>query len=270
MPRAMYGLFQQGFDNLIRANPIRLAWRQSHVCPCTMSSGGINGPGVQGGAHPSCLQCFGVGIYWDASVGPFDGLITFMNMNRSPDEPGAHLDEKFGPVNSGSPNITLAQSAEPTVWAEANTDDQFIEVDAASRFNVVLVQGFNQYVPYFESLTIAPTGAVTTWNSTTKKVQYIPYMIVGNEVICDLPDQTPYVVAFRAAPIYLINRKPGGLIHQRPFGTAQQQFLPARFQARQLDWWIRARTAQTDNSAGATLPEGGSAFPLNQTAGRIF
>jgi hypothetical protein len=249
-PQAAYGLFQQNFDNLITANSVNVVWRKSHACPCTATGGGMSGiPGVTGTAKPNCRTCHGTGVYWDAPSDPFPVLLTLMNMNRSPDEPGARLDATWGQELTGSPSITLAESVNPIAWAEASVDDQFIEVDATARYNAVLIAGVREVVPFFENLSIASGGAVTVWNSQTYEVSGITsYTVYENQVLTNLPQGTPYVVEFTASPVYLINRKPGGQPHVRPFGMAQGQSLPRRFQARQIDIWLRARFEHADDT----------------------
>lgn len=193
-----------------------------------------------------------------------------MAMARSPDEPGAKLDEVAGPVLSGSPSITVAQSINDEVWREASIDDQFIECDAPARFNAVLTQGVLNFVPFFQDLSIEPTGAVTTWDAINNiTIPVDSYTVTGNEVQTTLPLGTPFTVEFQATNIYLIFRKPGGQAHVRPFGTAQAQQLPRRFQAYQIDRWIRARMAMPDNVAGQTQAVSGATLPIITTVGRI-
>lgn len=270
IPRAAFGLAQQAFDSLIHVNGVRLMWRKAHTCPCTNSSSGTgaSGPGVPGSGKPSCLTCYGLGIYWDAPVGPFMAGFSFMGLVRAPDEPGAKVDEVYGTALNSSPSITIAQSLSPEVWVEASVDDQFIEVDAPTRFNAVLTQGYLNVVPFFDALTIEPTGAVTTWNSTSKTaVPVTGYTVTENEVQTTLPLGTPFTVEFRATSVYIALRKPGGQAHVRPMGYEQDQHLPRRFQAQQLDRWIRAR-AQTPDAA-PPAQESNAVFPVITAAGAI-
>lgn len=225
---------------------------------------------MQGSGQPQCLTCHGLGIYWDDPIGPFIGLVTFMSMTRSPDEPGAKMDEVAGQVLSGSPSITVAQSINNEVWSGASIDDQFIEYDAPARFNAVLVQGVQNFVPFYEDLTIESSGAVTTWDSIHNIVNpYVNYTVTGNQVQTTLPLGTPFTVEFEATNIYLVFRKPGGQAHIRPFGTAQAQQLPRRFQAYQVDRWIRARMSMPDSVAGQTQTVSGAVLPIITTVGRI-
>lgn len=270
MPQAVYGLAQQPFDNLIATNGVRVLWRKSHQCPCSFSGNGLSAAGVQGSGRPSCQTCSGLGIYWDNPVGPLTALITFMNMNRSPDEPSAGLDDVSGPVLNASPSITVAQSINADVWANASIDDQFVEVDAPARFNAVLTQGVQNFVPFFQDLTIEPTGAVTTWDAVNNIVIPVTgYTATQNEVQTSLPIGTPFTVEFEATNIYLVFRKPGGQAHIRPFGMTLNQMLPRRFQARQIDRWIRARTLQADNVNGQTQVVSGASFPVVTTIGQL-
>ena len=116
------------FDALIAASGVRLLWQKSHLCACT-----YGGP-IPGSPDPACSTCSGRGYYWDSPVGPFVGLITFIHLVTSPDEPGAIMDEKFGQIFRGKPTLTIPYAGAPTVWSQSSTNDIFVEMDALDRF----------------------------------------------------------------------------------------------------------------------------------------
>lgn len=226
---------KEPFENIIGRIGVRLVWQKSHLCPCTY------GGSLPGSPDPQCVTCSGRGTYWDPpGCGPFQGLITFMHLSPSPDEPGTIMDAKFGMIQRGEPALTIPYSA-GRPWAEASINDLFIEIDAIDRFNAELQVGGVTTVPYQERLSIKKTGAVTVWDPTTKAVVPVSGYTVSGATVT-LPSgyatSTPYVVEFNAAKAYVAWRESGSLPHDRPFGQINE---PKRFRLQQLDLWLRGQ-----------------------------
>lgn len=234
-PIAPYVMPSRAYSQLLSAYGISLTWAKSHLCPCT-----FNGPNMlTGSPDPVCTTCSGYGYYWDAPSAPFNGLISFMHMAPSPDEPGVQMDEKFGQIMRSEPILTIPYS-QSVAWSGCSLNDIIVEVNAIDRFNAQLqVGGRTSVVPYQQNLTIALTGAVTVYNPTTSGVQVVSgYTVSGAQVL--LPSSyasgTAYIVEFYAAKTFVCWRAAGSLPHSRPFSGEPE---PRRFRLQQLDLWLR-------------------------------
>ena len=225
------------FDALIAASGVRLLWQKSHLCACT-----YGGP-IPGSPDPACSTCSGRGYYWDSPVGPFVGLITFIHLVTSPDEPGAIMDEKFGQIFRGKPTLTIPYAGAPTVWSQSSTNDIFVEMDALDRFQRRASSRAKSNRPVSTSALdrglrrghgLDPIGHVTSFVSG--------YVVSGATVT--LPSGyatgTPYVVELTAAKVYVAWRESGALAHQRPFAQSKE---PKRFNVQTLDLWLRGKSA---------------------------
>ena len=226
------------FDTLIGAYGIRMAWCRSHSCPC------VYGGSIPGSPDPQCTSCGGRGVYWDQPLGPFQTLLTFIRHGPTPDEPGTMMDQDQGLLLNGEPTLTIPYSGtyvqQSTVWQEAGVYDLFVEIDAISRFNANLQVGGNMNVPYPQAVTIAPTGAVTTYDAVTHSVvSGVSYAVSGITVTpSGLATGTNYTVDFEAAPCYVAYRIAGMPAHVRPFGGLN---YPRRFRLQTLDLWTRQK-----------------------------
>lgn len=221
------------FENLINAMGVDLQWAKSHACPC------IYGGAIPGSPDKKCKRCGGRGVYWDAFSDTFRGLITFIHMSPTPDEPGAIMSEQQGLILNAEPALTIGAN-NPTVWAQASIYDLFVEINSISRYNAELQVGGRTTLPYPQNVTVAPSGAVTVWNPATQDIiQTDSYTVSGATVtLYDYPDDTSYFVEFTAAPSYVAYRAAGATPHVRPFGNAKE---PRRFRLQQLDLWTRTR-----------------------------
>ena len=233
-PPAWKSIAPAFFENLIAQEGVRLLWQQGHLCPCT-----FGGP-QPGSPDPQCNTCDGRGYYWDAPFGPFVGLVTFMHISPSPDEPGAVMDEKVGIVQRSEPALTIPYTA-GLPWTNATLNDIFVEIDAIDRFDAELTVGSDQAVPYQNGLSIAPSGAVTVYDTTTHAIVPVSgYTVSGATVL--LPSGyasgTSYVVEFFAAKTFVAWRNAGSIGHDRPFGQLNE---PKRFRLQTLDLWLRER-----------------------------
>lgn len=233
------------FDAMINQYGVRLLWMKAHDCPC------VYGGSMPGTPEIGCTTCHGRGVYWDAPVGPFQGLITYSQMvgARSIDDPGATMDETYGVVQRADPVLTLvATPASPNgvIWAAASMYDAYVELDAITRFSTTLTVGGSAALPYQQSATVAASGAVTIYDTATKSVVVIPasgYTFSGGEVtLTGYPPDTAYTVEYTAAPVYVAWKKAGSFPHVRPLGAGVPN-LPKRFQLQLLDLWTRARAA---------------------------
>jgi hypothetical protein len=222
------------FDQLITAYGITLLWSKSHTCPCL-----FGGP-VEGSPDPACETCFGRGFYWDLPAAPFIGLITWAHFAPAPDEPGALMDTHRGLIQHATPTLTIPSIA-GDVYGEANLYDAFTEVNALERFNAQLEYPYRMSVPYQQSVTIAPSGAVTMYDPVNKiVVPVLGYTVSGVSITVSggIVSGTSLIVDFTAAPTYVAFRRVGGMTHMRPFGNLDE---PRRFMLQTLDLWTRAR-----------------------------
>jgi hypothetical protein len=257
-PFAQYVLPRQPFEAMIANSGSRMNWLKSHACPCIMNTV------IPGSPDPACNSCQGRGVYWDQPLWPFFGLLTFMHMAPSPDEPGVLVDTDFGQISHGEPTLTVPyevgqaataaqNNTQHTIWQTMSTDDALVEIDAQERFQTTLVVGQTQVVPYQHSLSIATSGAVTTYDSVNHlSVPVTGYTVSGASVLLpsNFASGTPYTVEFYAAPVWVVFRKAGGLPHVRPFGAPTPVNEPRRFRIQSLDIWLRAR-ASFPNSTSA-------------------
>lgn len=234
------------FDALLAAYGVRLLWRKSHMCPCSWN------PTIPGSPDPACQTCGGRGVYWDAPVGPFTGLITWRHFSPTPDEFGARTHEVAGQLQHGEPTLTIPYTADTTgtIWRDASQFDAFVELDMVDRFSANLVVGGVQAVPYQQGLTVPVSGAVTTYDLTTKQVSSVSGYVVSGAAVtlpASYPAETPYTVEFFANPVFVAYRPAGGFAMARPFGNGVNH-LPRRYRLQTLDLWTRARVYPNDPS----------------------
>lgn len=243
----------KAFDVFVQGAGIRFGWMKSHTCPCTLANG------VSGSPDPACMSCFGRGVYWDGPL-PFTGFVTYMHTSSAPDEPGVERDTTEGLVQRAEPTLTIpfqGQNEENTVWQNASTFDAYLEYDAPTRFNTVLVSGGQTVLPYQNGLNVTQ---VAIYNRETR--QSIPvspddYTVSNGSVILssNYPSETAYTVEYFAQPVYVAFRTAGGLVHARPFG-GNQGHIPKRFRIVALDLWMRASVAG-DGPMGNLSPQMG-------------
>lgn len=223
---------KEPMDALLAAYGIDLNWQRSHLCPCT-----YGGP-IAGSPDPACQTCLGRGWYWDAPSATFRGLITFMHLSPSPDEPGAQMSDKFGVSLRAEPTLTIPSTASG-IYSQASMNDVFVEVDAIDRFEVQLQVGGNTALPYEQQLNVPASGAVTIYDTATNAVVQVSGYVVSGAVVT-LPSGyalgTPYIVSYTAAKAYVAWREAGAMPHSRPFGDIN---LPRRFRLQALDLWLR-------------------------------
>ena len=238
-PMNPYAMPPGTFDAIISAYGVRLSWQKSHLCPC------VYGGGIAGSPDNQCQTCLGRGWYWDAPSSPFVGLITFMHLAPSPDEPGAVTDEKWGMMNRGEPVVTLGATTGSdinvqTVYTTASLNDIFTELDTSDRFESELQVGGIQSVPYQQNVSIAASGAVTIYDPINHIVTPVTGYVVSGATVT-LPGSyvsgTAYVVEYFASKSYVAYRHAGATAHERPFGSGLKQ--PRRFRLQLLDLWLR-------------------------------
>jgi hypothetical protein len=272
VPSASFLLPPGRFEAVMAQVPAqRVSWMKGHACPCTFSPTAVVGRlSTPGGAQKACQTCLGLGFYWDAPTVPFRALISFMHMSPSPDEPGTVMNANFGAVQVSEPSLTIPYQtpglaiddpAQPTAaWSDASTDDLFIAVDMLSRYTAKLQVGGIENLPFQQNLQIAPSGAVTVWDSATSSVVQVPsYGVSGPTVTIDgYPNGTSYMVEFQSASLYVAFRRAGGLPHVRPFGGGTLN-EPRRFRLQTLDFWTRQRGIQASAPGSTTI--GGTAIP---------
>lgn len=259
-----YTMPPAALDAVVNRYGIRLTWQKSHLCPCT-----YGGP-LTGSPDNQCTTCFGRGWYWDPPSIPFVGLITFMHLSPSPDEPGVETSEKFGMVNRGEPTLTIPNTynaspdaqdllSDPDIlseadlfnligtqgntnpaYAQSSINDVFTEVDTSDRFEVQLQVGGTQVVPYEQNVNIPASGAVTVYDTVNHVVVPVSGYVVSGSVVT-LPGGyatgTPYIVSYFASRSYVAFRNAGGMAHDRPLGLGLNQ--PKRFRLQALDLWLR-------------------------------
>ncbi len=232
---------QGGFEALLDKVGINLAWKKSHACPCSWG-----GP-LPGSPDPACQTCSGRGIYWDASSASFKGLLVWAASSLTPNDFGLVEDEAVGQMQRGEPTLTIPYNAGPSgiIWQNASVFDAFVELDSFIRFTANLSVGGVTALPYQEGLSVAPSGAVTYYDTTTKMSTIVSgYTVSGANVLLPntFPLDTSYVVEFTANPVFVAFRRAGALPRVRPFGGPVES-LPRRFQVQTLDVWSRARVS---------------------------
>lgn len=232
-PISPYVLPVGPLDGLVAAYGNDLTWQRSHLCPCT-----YGGP-IAGSPDVACNTCKGIGWYWDAPSAVFRGLITFIHMSPTPDEPGTTMSDKFGVVQLSEPTLSIPWTTASGIWTAASINDVFVEPNALDRYETELQKGGVQTVPYQQNLTIPLTGAVTVYDVANKVVVPVSGYTVSGPTVT-LPsgyaDGTPYVVSYTAAKAYVAWRSAGTMGHDRPFGNLT---LPKRFRLQTLDLWLR-------------------------------
>lgn len=168
---------------------------------------------------------------------------------------GVVEDQALGQMQRGEPTLTIPYNAGPSgiIWHNASVFDAFVEPDSLERYTANLMVGGVTAVPYQEGLSIAPSGAVTYYDTTTKRsVAVSGYTVSGANVL--LPDTFPldtaYIVEFLANPVFIAFRRAGGMPRVRPFGAGIDA-LPRRFQVQSVDIWSRARVSPGDPGPNA-------------------
>lgn len=241
------------FDVFMRGAGIRFGWMKSHTCPCTMADG------ISGSPDPACQTCVGRGIYWDTPV-QFTGFVTYMHTSSAPDEPGVHRDTTEGLVQRAEPTLTIpfqGAGGEHAVWENASTFDAYVEYDAPTRFNTVLVSGGQTVLPYQNSVQVTGVSIYDRVTKTSVPIVASDYTVQNGSVILspDYPPETAYTVEYFALPVYVAYRDAGGLVHARPFGGSQGT-IPKRFRIMTLDLWTRATQAGDGPMGGVPPPLG--------------
>lgn len=231
-PPASIVLPNAPFDGVIAAYGIDLNWQKSHLCPC------IYGGPITGAPDPACQTCLGRGWYWDAPSDTFRGLITFIHLSPSPDEPGTITSDKFGMIDRGEPTLTIPQTA-AVPYANASVNDIYTEVGTHERFQAELQAGGNTLLPYQQGLSVPASGAVTVYDSANSVVVSVSgYVVSGAQVTLPgtYPTGTSYIVSYTASKAYVAYRIAGATPHERPFANLP---LPKRFRLQALDLWLR-------------------------------
>ncbi len=238
------GLNYEYLNDLVAQNGITLQWSKSHGCVC------IYGGQDPGSPDPQCLTCKGRGVYWDVLSSPFIGLITFIHTSPTPDEPGTIMSEQEGLQITGEPVVTITSDASG-IYDEAGIYDLYVQPDVLNRLNVALQVGRQTTLPYPYGATVAPSGAVTIYNTVTKRVDIAAsYTVSGDSVVLNgYPPDTSYMVEYMASPSYIAYRAAGAPAHARPFADTPQ---PKRFRLQALDLWTRAKGSTI---AGITAPD---------------
>ena len=274
-PLNPYLLPEAPFDALVASAGQRVSWARAHVCPCTYGGGGPQGLPMPGTAAPNCQQCFGVGVYWDAPTEPFQGLVTFMHMSPTPDEPGLFVNDTLGQIQEAQPTLTIpfqdpsASQIPNPAWQYASISDIFILPDSLTRYTAVLQVGGLTALPYQQNVAIAASGAVTTYDPSTQTVSFPAYTTSGTAVLLSgaFPLGTNYIVDFLAAPLYVAFRRSGGLPHARQFGAGIVN-LPRRFRLQTLDLWTRERLGGAATTYSRYL--NGAIFPYLMMSGQVI
>lgn len=232
-PITPYVMPESAFDKLLAAYGVDLTRQGSHACPC------IYAGAITGSPDPQCNTCKGIGWYWDAPSTVFRGLITFIHMSPTPDEPGTIMDPKFGIAQLSEPTLTLPYNPRSDIWTAASEMDIYTQVNAIDRYEVALQKGQKESVPYQQNFTIPASGAVNIYNTATSTVQPVTGYVVSGATVtlpASYPTGTPYVVSYQAAKAFVAWRIAGTMGHDRPFGN---QTLPKRFRLQSLDFWLR-------------------------------
>ena len=244
----------QVFDDQVQNVGLRFGWMKSHSCPCTYA---INGK--WGTPNPACQTCGGRGVYWDAPVS-FSGLLTYMHTQAAPDEPGAVTSETLGHMLMASPVITIPWQGpypdnENVVWNLASTFDAYVEYDATTRYDSVLVAGSQQVLPYQWGVKILAVAAYATGVNAIAPVASGNYSYSNGVVTLSslvYPPGTAYTVEYTACPILVAFDRAGGYPHARPFAQGRSA-IPRRFHLKALDGWLRDRFGNESPGSG-TVP----------------
>lgn len=238
------------FDDQVQEMGLRFGWMKSHSCPCTSA---INGE--YGTPNPACNTCGGRGVYWDPPIN-FSGLLTYMHTQAAPDEPGAITSETLGNMLLAMPVLTIPWEGpfpdyENLVWNLASTYDAYVEYDATTRYNTVLVQGRQQVLPYQWGVQILAVAAYVTGINAIAPVASGNYTY--NNGVLSLsslyPIGTAYTVEYTASPIMIAFNMAGGYPHARPFAQGRTA-IPRRFHLKALDGWLRERFGGETPGAG--------------------
>lgn len=226
-------------DNTINVTGFNVGWCKAHACPCTVGKA----TGSPGSPNPNCNTCFGRGTYWDDPV-PFIGEITFMHTSAAPDENGVESDSILGRIMHGAPTLSIPYTNKDgslnTVWAMAGEKDAYVETDASTRYQALLVTGQNTFLPYRQNINILDVTAYDPINEVVQTVSSLNYSVSGAVVTLNpavYPEGTGYVVDYTASPVYIGWRRSGGIVHTRPAGQGAN--LPKRFHIETLDVWTR-------------------------------
>ncbi|MHB1644726.1 MAG: hypothetical protein ACYCS8_19085 [Acidithiobacillus sp.] len=249
-PLSPYILPQDPFDALLAQYGVEMQWMKGHECPCVY--GNYNAPGSP---DPGCNTCGGRGVYWDTPSPAFFGLLTHIGRTNFGPESGSSMDKTNGGIWTSDPVITIPAS-QTEVWSQASVFDAFMEPQAPQRFNTTLSVGYNQALPYQQSLSVAASGAVRVFDPQTKTViNDVAYTVSSGMVFIDASygEGTAYTVEYEAAPVFVVFRKSGGAPHYRPFGQ-QGHNLPLRLHCQLLDIWTRARHGSASSTSPMALP----------------
>lgn len=255
------------FDAQVSNMGLRFGWLKAHSCPCTYSAG------TPGSPNPQCNTCNGRGVYWDAPIDCL-GHLTYMHTSAAPDEPGSHTDELTGHTLAGEPVLTIPYGLDPqypedqtccpasqaTVWAMGSSFDCWVEYDAVTRYNTVLVQGQNMVLPYQWGVTILAVTAYATGTNAIVPVATGNYTYSNGvlELLTGLyPNGTSYTVEYTASPIHINYRVAGGVPHARPLAQGRSR-IPRRFHVKNLDAWLRDRFGGELPGAGLVPPAPGT------------
>ena len=243
---------ESAFNDQVQSVGIRFGWMKAHSCPCTFAINGLNGS-----PNPSCNTCGGRGVYWDPPVN-FSGLVTYMHTQAAPDEPGAVTSELFGHMLMAMPVLTIPHAGpypnnESIVWSLASTFDAYVEYDATTRYDSVLVAGRQMVLPYQWGVKILSVTAYSTADNAIHAVPATAYTY-ANGVVTLSPSLyglgTAYTVEYTASPILVAFNMAGGYPHVRPFAEGRSA-IPRRFHLKALDAWLRERFGGESPGAGS-------------------
>ena len=228
------------FDAQVQQMGIRFGWLRSHSCPCVNAIGG-----KWGTPNPNCLTCGGRGVYWDPPLS-LSAHLTYMHTTAAPDEPGAMTSETLGHLMEGMPVLTVpfgGPENEQTVWQLGSSFDAFVEYDAITRLDTVLVSGRQEVLPYQWGVKILQVASYATGTNSTAPVASTNYTLSNGSVILNsavYPLGTAYTVDYTASPVLIAFRSSGGIPHARPFAQGRTR-IPRRFHLQVADAWLRDR-----------------------------
>ena len=239
-PAQIYGLVPQNLDNLINRYGVSMYWMRSHTCACVGTdfynpTTGLSNP--KGTPNPSCVTCSGRGTYWDNAVGPFTGLITYMD-SVGAQEPGTMMNDRIGNSVYADPALTIPTTASG-VWENASILDAFVEIGSDTRFNSILTVSGQTTLPYRYNVNVLGVSAYDFAASGTIVIPSGSYVVSGATVTVTsgYVANTEYVVDYTAWPVYVAYNKKGGLAHTRPF--VQGLGYPKRYVLQLLDVYLR-------------------------------